>query len=195
MTAPDPQRAGARERPAPGAPRESAALWIRDHLEAVYRYARRRLPSADAEDVAQQAFAALAEAVAKGRAPDDAGAYLFGAARRRVSDLFRRRARRPDPVPLPDGWETFADRPLPPEVLEALELRDLVHVALGLLPESERSLLLARYREGASVAEIASRDGRTEKAVEMRLLRARDSFRARMRDVGRDWIDAPEATE
>jgi RNA polymerase sigma-70 factor (ECF subfamily) len=166
----------------------SSAAWVREHLDAVYRYARRRLTAADAEDVAQQSFVALFRAEAAGRVPQDAGAYLLGTARRRIADLFRRRAVGREPAALPPGWDRFVDEPLPDEALASQEMADLVHVALGFLPGEDREALLARYREGASVAEIAERGATTPKAVEMRLYRARAAFRERLLEVGRDWI-------
>lgn len=174
----------------PAAVVRDAADWIPDHLDAVYRYARRRLSREDAEDVAQQAFEALFRAQAAGRAPQDPGAYLFGTARRRVADHLRRRARRPAPLRLPPDWEQFEARALPPSALETAELRDLVQVAVGLLPGPDARMLLARFREGVSVSEIASRHGLTPKAVEMRLRRARLAFGAHFRRVGRDWLTA-----
>ncbi|MDJ0975170.1 MAG: sigma-70 family RNA polymerase sigma factor [Planctomycetota bacterium] len=169
-------------RPDPGA-------WVADHLDAVYRYARRRLPAEDAEDVAQQSFEALFRAYEKGTVPADAGAYLLGTARRRVADLVRRRARRGEVVGLPEGWAGYVEAALPAETLAAAELKDLVHVALGLLPAGPRSLLLAYYRGGVRVAELAERAGLTPKAVELRLRRARQAFAERFRRVGRDWTD------
>ncbi len=169
-----------------------SASWIQDHLDAVYRYARRRLNHADAEDVAQQAFEALFRAEAEGRPADDPGAYLLGTARRRVADVFRRRAQRPEPVPLPEGWEGYGHQALPADVLESAELRDLVHTALGLLRGVDADLLLDRYRRGASVATMAARLAASEKAVEMRLRRARQAFSERFLIVGRDWTDTTD---
>lgn len=194
MTGSDQPTAGARPGTAVRSPHGAVADRIRDHLDAVYRYARRRLSAADAEDVAQESFVALFRARAAGREPEDAGAYLLATARNRVADLFRRRAIAPPTVVLPDGWEAFCEAPMAPDALEREELRDLVHVALGLLAAADRAALLARYRQGLSVAEIAGRDGGTEKAVEMRLRRAREAFRLRFLEVGRDWIAAGEAT-
>jgi RNA polymerase sigma-70 factor (ECF subfamily) len=171
-----------------------AADWVRDHLDAVYRYARRRLPREDAEDVTQQSFEALFRAEAEGRAPRDSGAYLLGTARRRVADHLRRRARRPEPVRLPAEWERFDEHALPATALETAELRDLVQVALGLLPGSDAQMLLARCRGNVPVAEIAARHGLTPKAAEMRLRRARQAFVEHFRRVGRDWLaDVPDA--
>jgi RNA polymerase sigma factor (sigma-70 family) len=153
----------------------------------VYRYARRRLPTDDAEDVSQEAFEALFRAEAKGRAPDDPGAYLLGCARRRIADRLRRHLRRPPPVALPPQWEAFDAEPLPAEALAAAELRDLVHVALGLMPAAAARLLHARYRSGRSVGDIAETLRITPKAAEARLRRARGLFRRNFLQVGRDW--------
>jgi RNA polymerase sigma factor (sigma-70 family) len=180
-----PTRASKRHSDAPGAGvRSRAATWIQDHLDAVYRYARRRLPAPDADDVAQQCFEALFRAEAEGRAPEDAGAYLLGVARRRVADVFRRAKRRPEPVALPPGWEGFGEADLPASVLEDREVRALVAVALGFLPEREASLLTMRYRGGASTEELADRLGLSAKAVENRLRRARAGFLAHYLAIG-----------
>ena len=173
-------------KPVPASAR-TRETWVEDHLDAVYRYARRRVGPL-AEDVTQQAFEALFRADAAGRTPDDPGAYLLGTVRRRAADVYRRRARRPEPVSLPEGWSGFVDSELPDRALESAELTELVHVALGLLPATQRSLLEARFRAGLSVREIASRLDTTEKGVEMRLRRARRAFEARFRAVGEDWI-------
>jgi len=169
------------------------AAWIRDHLDAVYRYARRRLSHADAEDVAQQSFEALFRAEAAGRRPEDPGAYLLCVARRRVADLHRRRLQRPEPVGLPEGWEGIGVAALPDEVLENEELRDLVDIAIGLLPAMDAFVLRRRYREAASIADIASTLSLTAKAVEMRLRRARAAFLRHFERVGRDWVAETEA--
>jgi RNA polymerase sigma factor (sigma-70 family) len=162
-------------------------------IDAVYRYAHRILrscshaPVPDAEDVTQQAFAALYAAKAAGRAPEDDGAYLLGVARRRVGDLLRRRATRRVPVALPAAWPSYAKEPLPDDVLAQAELRELVQVTLGLLPEPVRGLLEARYREGLGLAALAERLGTTEKGVENRLRRARAAFADLFGDAGGDW--------
>jgi RNA polymerase sigma factor (sigma-70 family) len=183
---PGPAAAGP-ETASPVASSQGSATWVREHLDAVYRYARRRLAAADAEDVAQQAFVALFRAEAGGRVPDDAGAYLLGTARRRVADLHRRRAVGREPVALPPGWDRFLDEPLPDEAVASQEMADLVHVALGFLCAADRDALLARYRDAVPVAQIAEREATTTKAVEMRLYRARTRFRERLLEVGGDW--------
>ncbi|MDA1194210.1 MAG: sigma-70 family RNA polymerase sigma factor [Planctomycetota bacterium] len=184
---PQSEQGRARER-LPDASAEGAGgeptAWLRDHLDAVYRYARRRLSAADADDVAQDCFAALYRARTAGRAPDEPGAYLLGVARRRVADVYRRRGQRPPIVALPEGWEGYAAVALPAEVLQDAELRATVAIALGLLRPTDAALLEARYRSGASVAQLADQLARTPKAIENALRRARAAFQARYLEVG-----------
>lgn len=195
MTLPPTSPHGALPPTADAAPSgEPESAWIQDHLDAVYRFTRRLLSHEEAEDVALEAFVALYKARAAGRTPRDAGAYLFGVARRRVADRMRRASRGHVPATLPEGWQGLCDRPLPPEALADRELAEVVQVALGLLPSEGRALLEARYREGRSVAELAERLNLSAKAVEMRLYRARDLLRGNLAAVGAAWLapaDAP----
>jgi len=69
---------------------------------------------------------------------------------------------------------------LPPsETLEEGERADIVRAALLCLHENYRQVLLDKYVAGLSVADIAGRSGRSAKAVESLLSRAR----ARLRDL------------
>lgn len=183
--------------PAPSAGRvpEDEAAWLSDALHAVYRYACRFLNHHEAEDAALEAFSALFQAERAGREVEQRGAYLFGVARRRVADRLRRRARGHVPAALPDGWEGFDRAPLPPDLLADRELAGLVDVALGLLEPGERALVLARYRDGLSTAALAERLTLSEKAVEMRLRRAREHLRARLGAVGRAWTSSDPGSE
>jgi len=182
------------ERRAPtggGTARLEERAWIEEHLDALLRFARRRLHPGDAEDVAAEAFAAHFAARREGRAPDAPGAYLLGVARNRIAERFRRRAAGREPASLPEGWQGFCERPLPDELLVSRELAELIHVALGLLSSPQRGLLLARYRDDVSLSELADREGTTPKAIEARLARARAALRELLRAVGEAWEAAP----
>jgi RNA polymerase sigma-70 factor (ECF subfamily) len=81
------------------------------------------------------------------------------------------------------GWgprAEFAELP-PPELLEDLERAYVIRAALLCLSPEHRDVLLKKYLEGHSVAEIADRTGRTAKAVESLLSRARERLRALLR--------------
>ena len=100
--------------------------------------------------------------------------WLLGIARHRALRHHRRAAGqavegRPD---------SLADCLAPPELLERMERADVVRAALICLQDGSRGVLLAKYAEGLSVAEIAVRIGRSAKAVESLLSRARGQLRA-----------------
>ena len=66
---------------------------------------------------------------------------------------------------------------MPEDVLEQVEQRSIVRAAICALPDDRRSVLIWKYIEGLSVDAIASRMGRTAKAVESLLSRAREQVR------------------
>ena len=98
--------------------------------------------------------------------------WLLGIARHRALRCHRR------PPALGRGAASRpADPPSPPEHLEGEERAGMVRAALLCLDEDRRGVLLGKYAEGLSVAEIASRTGRSPKAVESLLSRAREQIR------------------
>jgi RNA polymerase sigma-70 factor (ECF subfamily) len=107
--------------------------------------------------------------------------WLFGIARKRVALYYRRRALTGNPTPFSDQ---FGEAPelgdisvLPEDVLEQVERVSVVRAAILLLPDDRREVLLWKYVKGLSVKTIAIRTGRTAKAVESLLSRAREQMR------------------
>jgi RNA polymerase sigma-70 factor (ECF subfamily) len=102
--------------------------------------------------------------------------WLLGIARHRA--LRRRR----DRIRVFDNQvDSSSDALTPPESLEGEERADMVRAALLCLHDDRRRVLLDKYAEGLSVAEIAARTGRSAKAVESLLSRAREELRALLR--------------
>jgi len=103
--------------------------------------------------------------------------WLLGIARHRALRQHRcvpGQAVQVEPDGLPDGLP-------PPELLEGRERADVVRAALLCLHDGSRKVLLAKYAEGLSIAEIAAQTGRSAKAVESLLSRARSQLRALLR--------------
>ena len=107
--------------------------------------------------------------------------WLFGIARKRVALHYRRRALAGNPTSLSDQFGEVAElgdtSVLPKDVLEQVERVSVVRAAMLLLPDDRREVLLGKYVEGLSIETIASRLGRTAKAVESLLSRAREQMR------------------
>lgn len=107
--------------------------------------------------------------------------WLFGIARKRVALHYRRRALTGNPMSLCGQFEEAAELGdssiLPKDVLEQVERVSVVRAAILLLPDDRREVLLWKYVQGLSVETIAVRMGRTAKAVESLLSRAREQMR------------------
>jgi len=110
--------------------------------------------------------------------------WLFGIARRRVALHWRQRLARGDaaaaaraeiPVEALDGAV------VPDDVVEHLEQAAVVQASLLALPPERRQVLVDKYVEELSVNQIAARTGKSSKAVESLLSRAREQFRALLR--------------
>ena len=105
-------------------------------------------------------------------------------ARRRVALHWRQRLAR-----LGAGAATREDIPIedmdgavvPDDILVHLEQADVVQASLLALPPERRQVLVEKYVEEHSVAQIAARTGKSPKAVESLLSRARGQFRALLR--------------
>jgi RNA polymerase sigma-70 factor, ECF subfamily len=107
--------------------------------------------------------------------------WLFGIARRRVALHFRRCVLKANPVLLGGQVADTADREdislLPEDVLEQVERMSAVRAAMLVLAEDRRKAILWKYAEGLSVEAIAARTGKTTKAIESLLSRARQQLR------------------
>jgi RNA polymerase sigma-70 factor (ECF subfamily) len=112
--------------------------------------------------------------------------WIFGIAHNNIRLEIRKRAARPTV----DGdisayLDVMDTEPLPDELLENKETADIVRMALGQLDEKEQMTLRAMYIEGLSAREIAERMEITEKAVHSILYRARNSLRAKLKQLAR----------
>ncbi|MGP0064562.1 MAG: RNA polymerase sigma factor [Isosphaeraceae bacterium] len=135
-----------------------------------------------AEDIHQEVWLAALEGIDRydhrtGRFRD----WLMGIARHRVSRHFRGTS--------PAGSGSIFDWGVvlgtsglpPPDQLESLERADVIRAALLRLNPVHREVLLKKYVEDSSVREIARCSGRSVKAVESLLSRAREQLRDLLR--------------
>ena len=131
-----------------------------------------------AEDVNQEVWMLAIERF--DRFDPDRGGFrdwLLGIARHRALRRHRRAAGRAIDGPA----DRVSDALPPPELLEGVERAGVVRAALLCLQGESRRVLLDKYAEGLSVAEIAARCGRSAKGVESLLSRARGQLRALLR--------------
>ncbi len=159
-------------RPDPG----PALLALYDEaLPQVYGYLLARCGRrALAEDLTSETFLAAATACRRVPPPALSTGWLIGVARHKLVDHWRAAEREErglhavDPgggVDEPDPWdEAHLDALLAREVLDALS-------------GTHRAALTLRYLDGLPVRDVARTLGRTERAAEALLVRARSAFR------------------
>ena len=162
--------------------RKATAEFVALHADAVHSYVRLRLiPRGDlVEDLVQEVFLAAWEGLSRFRGESSLRSWLLGIARHKVEDYYRTRLR--DPEALPDGEEGSAAEPLLVEArldefLDRARLHARTRQVLETLSEKYSLVLLWRYWEKRSALEMAEKTGKTEKAIERLLARAREQFR------------------
>ncbi len=133
---------------------------------------------ADAEDVAQEAFAAAFRGLASVRDAAALPGWLCAIARNAALDHVRRRARRGAPAPLerePAARATTRDEG---------ELRLRVLARVRELPDAYRETLVLRLVEGLTGPEIADRTGLGAASVRVNLCRGMALLRPLLREEG-----------
>jgi len=158
------------------------------HVDGLYAFVFYRVgrDAALAEDVVQETFAiALSRTADYDADRGSLGTWLTILSRNVIRDHLRAHQRTDQ---LQATWEridatlaqTFAamaERPLPGEVLERAETRDLVHMAVANLPEQYRTALNRKYVDGESLETLAGELGISVDATKSLLARARRAFR------------------
>jgi RNA polymerase sigma-70 factor (ECF subfamily) len=160
--------------------RKAAAEFVARYADPVYAYVYARLiPHTDlAEDLVQEIFLAAWQGLREFRGQASLETWMLGIARHKVEDHYRARLRKM--VSLDDesaDVSEIASLPGWDEKLDQERLRERTLRVMTALPEHYRLALFWRYWEKVPAEEMAERTGKTEKAVERLLARARRQFR------------------
>jgi RNA polymerase sigma factor (sigma-70 family) len=149
------------------APAKTGVNLFEDHFDAVFRFISRRMDNVDdAKDVAAETFAAALSQKPPRKA--NLRCWLYGIARRKLADAYRKRRRH---------------EPLNPAQTDGKDLAEAVAVrrAVEALPPNQRDAFLLQTLEDLSVEEIAQVMGRSRSSAKALLQRARETLR---RDYG-----------
>jgi RNA polymerase sigma-70 factor, ECF subfamily len=158
------------------------------HVDALYAFVYYRVgcDAALAEDVVQETFAiALSRRTDYDPARGSVGSWLTVLSRNAIRDCVRAHRRSDDlraawdriDATLAQTFAAMAERPLPADVLERAETRDLVHMAVANLPDQYRTALTRKYVDGESLETLAGELGISVEAAKSLLARARRAFR------------------
>jgi len=162
--------------------RKATAEFVARYADDLYRYLRSRLaPMYDhVDDLVHEVFLAAWQSLPSYHGSGPLQAWVMGIARHKVEDYYRARLRTPESI------EDSDQEPVAPtsasdfhQLLEQNELRKNTWRVMAGLPKQYRMALIWRYWEKASAREMALKTGKTEKAIERLLARARAEFRER----------------
>ena len=162
--------------------RKATAEFVSRFADGIYAYVHSRvLPRHDlVDDLVQEVFLAAWENLQQYRGTSPLQAWLMGIARHKVEDHYRARLRAPGAIEdLDDDSEVLASFPDFERLLEQEQVRKNTWRVLSDLPEQYRLALIWRYWEKASARDMAAKTGKTQKAIERLLARARAEFRER----------------
>ncbi len=158
------------------------------HVDGLYTFVYYRVgrDTTLAEDVVQETFAiAMSRQADYDAGRGSVGSWLTILSRNVIRDHLRDHKRSDE---LAQTWEridatlaqtfaSMAERPLPGEVLERAETRDLVHMAVANLPGQYRNALTRKYVDGETLETLAGELGISVDATKSLLARARRAFR------------------
>lgn len=152
----------------------SFRAWYDDALPRVYRYLLARCgDELLAEELTQQTFVDGVRRRDRFDGRSDVVTWLCAIGRNKLVDHYRRAARNERRMNRLIAQQRVAsDGPL-----RAIETREAVLTALDQLSGDQRLALIFRHLDGLSVREVAAIIGRSEKATESLLTRARETFR------------------
>lgn len=166
--------------------RKATARFVALHSDAVYRFVWRRLaPRVDeVDDLVQDIFLASWRALENYSGASTLEAWVLGIARHKVEDYYRRILARPIASENPD--EDSSAVSIDSVLDESLDGRRQAEHAAAVLSRMQYDyaiLLKWRYWDDRSAREMAAAIGKTEKAIERMLARARKQFAAVWRDA------------
>lgn len=159
--------------------RKATAEFVARFADPVHAYVRQRLaPRMDlTDDVVQEVFLAALKGLPSFAGRSSLRSWMLGIARHKVEDHYRATLRRGEVTDVVDEVTTPVELPRFDELMDHAKRRAKTRRVLSRLPEAYGYALLWRYWERRSVREIATEIGRTEKACERLLARARNQFK------------------
>ena len=162
--------------------RKATAEFVSLCSDWIYPFVRYRLlPRTDVvEDLMQEVLISAWRNLPNFRGDAGLRAWVLGIARHKVEDYYRKRIREAE---VEDGDTVTSEPAISSQIQDQIEAdHERVHKTLAQLPEAYGLALILRYRDGKSLREMGQLAGKTEKAMERLLARARESFRKSWND-------------
>jgi len=151
------------------------------YLNKVFNRVKSRVPAVDAEDVTQEIFIAIVRSLGNFKHQSRFNTWVYTIANRQIADYYRRQSRGGrEQAPLSLEQVTFNE---PSYEHDTLDEQSAVKRALGAVPEHYREVVLLRFAEGLTFAEIADEMGKSLEAVKSLYRRAIQAIRDEIGEV------------
>lgn len=150
---------------------------MRRYKRPIVNFVYRLLGNAeDADDIAQEVFVRVYQNLDTYRPETKFSTWLFALARNAAIDRLRWRARHPtEPI---ESAPQVAALSATADEASAREIGEQIAAAVAKLPEDQRTALVLAEYQGLSYAEIAGVMHCSERSVESRLYRAKQTLRS-----------------
>jgi RNA polymerase sigma-70 factor, ECF subfamily len=147
--------------------------WFKTYHQRLLRIVKTRIGSdKDAEEVTQEIFINCLKHLPLFRGESSIWTWMQGIARHEIADYYRKRYAKKAIRALP-----LSELLVGEEIHDAHETAEFVRHICQQLTNDNRELLFMKYVDGKKVRDIARELGRTAKAVESDLFRARQEFK------------------
>lgn len=153
------------------------------HADLLFAFIYHRVADSvcDTEEIWQETWLAVLQTLPTYRGRSGFFTWLCSIACHKIADHYRRQGREPTRPFSSVSEQRLAgllnDGPLPEEILTQQATRIRVVHALASLPDKFRTVIVMRYVDECSINEVAKKLGKSYKATESLLSRARTAFR------------------
>lgn len=157
-------------------------------IDPIYRYVYYRVKSDDAEDITETVFLRVWENLDKYRAGDKSSfsAWVFRIAHNLVVDYYRGRKEREFDELLVDVPDDKRDHS-PIRTTESIIRKEVLKKAISRLKKTYQDILIYKFINSFSNAEIADIMNKTEGSIRILQFRALRALRVELEDLGVDY--------
>lgn len=158
--------------------RKALLFFYRRYTPKLIRFIRTKIDTReDAEEVLQDTLFAFLEAARDFHGDSSVSTFLFSICNHKIIDYYRKKKIKQVVFSQTPNLGALVSPLLNPEQeLDATMLKEKIHRVLGHILPHYRALILSKYEERLSVAQIAKKFALSAKGAESQLFRARKAF-------------------
>ena len=158
--------------------RRALSFFYRHYTPRLSALIRQKIDNqGDAEEVLQDTLFAFLEAIRDFQGNSQLSTFLYAIGNHKIIDYYRRRKLRQVVFSRTPNLEALISPMLnPEEELDTTIMKEKIHRGLARIMPRYRQLIVSKYEEDLSVAEIAKKFALSLKGAESQLFRARKAF-------------------